>query len=127
MAIRVDKNVGGFEVPMNDVCRVKILDALENLIHDELVVNVFEDLLSDGVVQVCLHILKDQIEVLVILRTDNIMQFNYVFMVQFVQIANFAICALGVDGVLEGVKNFFKRKCGVCFAVCDLPDVTVCP
>lgn len=44
---------------MDDVCRVQILHALEDLIHDEPVMDVLEDLLADGVVQVCLHILKN--------------------------------------------------------------------
>lgn len=35
---------------MDDVCRVKILHALEDLIHNKAMMNVLEDLLTDGVV-----------------------------------------------------------------------------
>lgn len=57
---------------MDDVCGVEVLDAFEDLIHDEFVVYVLEDLLSNGVVEVCFHVLKNEIKVLVVFRTDNV-------------------------------------------------------
>lgn len=44
---------------MYDFGRVQIFHAPEDLVHDEAVMDVLEDLLPDGVVQVGLHVLED--------------------------------------------------------------------
>lgn len=110
---------------MDDVCRVQVLHPLEDLIHDELVMDVLENLLPDGVVEVCFHVLKNKIKVFVIFSTDNVQQLDDIVVVELMQVAYLAIGALCVDGVLEGVEYFFKRQCSICFAVCHLPDMAV--
>lgn len=110
---------------MDDVCRVQVLHPLEDLIHDELVMDVLENLLPDGVVEVCFHVLKNKIKVFVIFSTDNVQQLDDIVVVELMQVAYLAVGALCVDGVLEGVEYFFKRQCSICFAVCHLPDMAV--
>lgn len=110
---------------MDDVCRVQILHALEDLIHDEAVMDVLEDLLPDGVVQVGLHVLKNQIEILVIFGADDVEQLDYVVVIEFVQVADLSVGSLRVYGVLEGVEYFFESESGVGLAIRNFPDVTV--
>jgi hypothetical protein len=105
---------------------VQVLHALEYLIHDELVMDILENLLPDGVVEVSFHVLKNEIKVFVIFRTDDVQQFNDIVVVELMQVAYLAVGTLCVDGVLEGVEYFFERQCAICFAVCHLPDVAVC-
>ena len=46
---------------MDDLGGVKILHALQNLVHDVAVVQIFKDLLADGVVEIGLHEFEYQI------------------------------------------------------------------
>jgi hypothetical protein len=46
VAVAVEEDVGGLEVAMDDLRAVQELDALDNLVDDEAVVDVLEDLLS---------------------------------------------------------------------------------
>ena len=92
---------------MDDICRMQVLHALKYLIHDEPVVDVLEDLLTDGVVEIGFHILKDQIEVFVIFCADDVQQFDDIVVVELMQVAYLSVGALRVDRVLEGVEYFF--------------------
>jgi len=89
---------------------VQVLHALEDLIHDELVMDILENLLPDGVVEVCFHVLKDEIKVFVIFRTDDVQQFNDIVVVELMQVAYLAVGTLCVDGMLEGVEYFFSAS-----------------
>ena len=86
---------------------MQVLHALEDLIHDELVMDILENLLPDGVVEVCFHVLKDEIKVFVIFRTDDVQQFDDIVVVELMQVAYLAVGTLCVDGMLEGVEYFF--------------------
>ena len=60
-AVRIDEDVAGFKIPVDDLGGVKVFHALENLIHDVAVVQIFEDLLADCVVEISLHKFENQI------------------------------------------------------------------
>lgn len=47
-------------------------------------------------------------------------------MVEFVEVADLAVGALCVYGVLEGVENFLEGEGGVGLAIGHFPDVAVC-
>ena len=125
-AVRIDEDVAGFEIPVDDLGWVKVLHALENLVHNVAVMQIFEDLLSDSVVEISLHEFEYQIEIFVILGPNDIVHFDDVGVGQFMQIYDLAIGSLGVDRVLKGIEYFFQGQGLVCFAVDDLPNVSVC-
>ena len=54
--------------------RVHILEGSEDLVHDVLLVDLFQDVGSDDSVQVGLHVLKNKVDVAVVLSLQNIQQ-----------------------------------------------------
>ena len=57
---------------MNDISGMQILDALHDLIHDEPMMYILEYLLSDCVVQIRFHVLKDEIEIFIVFCADYV-------------------------------------------------------
>jgi hypothetical protein len=104
---------------------MQVLHPLAYLVHNETVVDVLEDLLTDSVVQVRLHELENEVKILVVLRTDYIEEFNDVRVTQLVDDAYFAVGTLSVHGMLEGIEYFFEREGYASLAVCHLPNMTV--
>jgi hypothetical protein len=95
-------------------------------VHDEAVMDILEYLLADGVVQICLHVLEDQVQVLVVVGTQDIVQLYYILVAQLMQVANLPVRALGVDRVLEGIEDLLQRKGRVTLTITHLPHVSVC-
>lgn len=48
-----------------------ILESFKELVHDVLLVDFFQDICSDDSMQVCLHVVKNQVDVPVILRFED--------------------------------------------------------
>ena len=44
------------------------------LVHDVLLVHILQDVCSDHRMQICLHVLKDEVDVLVILRFVHVLE-----------------------------------------------------
>jgi hypothetical protein len=63
--------------------------------------------LPDGVVEVCLQELENEIEILIIFCADDVQQFDDIVVVELMQVAYLSVGALRVDRVLEGVEYFF--------------------
>jgi hypothetical protein len=57
-AIRIHKNIGWFEIPMNYFTAMQVFKTLRYLINNVSDVNVLKDALSDDVVQISFHKLK---------------------------------------------------------------------
>ena len=57
-----------------------VLQALEYLIDDILLVDVFKDVSSDDCMQVRVHEVKDQVDVPVVFSSDHILQSDDVLM-----------------------------------------------
>ena len=67
VAVRVDQQIRGLDVPMHHIRRVHEKEAAEQLVHEILVVLVGERLLRhDQAVQVSLHLLSHDVHVLVV-------------------------------------------------------------
>lgn len=58
--------------------------------------------------EVCFHEFEDKVEIFIVVCLNDVVQFNYVGVGQFVEIADFSEGALCVDGVLEGIKYLFE-------------------
>lgn len=82
---------------MDDFRRVEVFHSLGELVHDVPVVQIFEYLLADGVVEVGFHEFEDEVKILVVLGPDHVIQLYYVGVVQLVEIANLSVGPLGVD------------------------------
>lgn len=82
---------------MDDICGVQVFHAFADLVHDVSIMQILEDLLADGIVEICFHELKHQVEVLVVVGTDHVVQLDYVRVRQLVQVADLPVRALGVD------------------------------
>jgi hypothetical protein len=124
-AIRVDQYVGGLEVPVNQFGRMQVLERFGELVQYEPHVHVLEDPLRDDVVEIRLHVLKKQIDVLVILRANGIVELDDIGVVQLAQDLYLAVGALRVGGVLEGVEYLLQRQHATRSLLFHLPDVTV--
>lgn len=57
---------------MNDKACMKVLKGFGHLVDDESNVYVFEDILGNDIVEICLHKLKYQVHVLIIVRPQGI-------------------------------------------------------
>jgi len=74
VTFRVEEQVGGLEVAVDEFTRVELLEGLEQLIDDLLLVDVFEDVGADDCVQVSLHLVEHALDVLVVLGADDVEQ-----------------------------------------------------
>jgi len=59
---------------------VELLKGLEQLLNDLFLVDLFKDVGPDDCVQVSLHVVKDTLNVFVILSSNHVEQAHYVFM-----------------------------------------------
>ncbi len=77
--------------------------------------------------QICLHMLKYQVQIFIVFRFDYWFELNYVRVVNLMQNGDFTICSLRIDIILKGVKYFFK--CIGLFGgfLDNFPDVTISP
>ena len=90
---------------MKQIGGVHVLQALQDLIDDILLVDVFEDVGSDDGVEVSVHEVEHQVDVSVIFRPDHILKTNDVLVSgEFLKENDLSEGALGIGGVLERVK-----------------------
>ena len=106
---------------------MQVFERFGELVEYESDVDVLEDPLSDDVVQVCLHVLKKQVDVLVVLRPNAIVQFDDIGMVQLPQDLYLSVGALRIGGVLKGIEYLLQREHATCPLLFHLPDVAVRP
>lgn len=97
---------------MNNISRMEILSRTEQLIHNELHVNILENSsFSNNMMQIRVHELKDQIQIVIVVCPMDIEQLDDVRMVaELPEEDDFAECALRVSAVAEGVVNAFHRN-----------------
>ncbi len=65
---------------MNNKTGVKILESFAHLINDEAHVYVLENILRNDIVQIGFHELKDEINVLVVVSSQSVNKFYYIWM-----------------------------------------------
>jgi len=58
-----------------------VFKAPEDLIHDVLFVDFFEDVCPDDSVEVCFHVFKDEVDVTVVFCFENVEKLDDVFVV----------------------------------------------
>lgn len=87
---------------------VEILCANQKLIKHIFFVNALQDVLVNGVVKVCLHVLKNQIYVPMILANKHLMKLDDIRMLYFLEYGDFPESPLSIGSVLESLKYFFE-------------------
>jgi len=108
-ALLVEQQVRRLEVAVDQPAGVAVEQRLEALVHDELLVHRLEDVGADDGVEVGLHVVEDEVDVLVVLRLQHVLQPDDVLVPrQPLQVHDLAERALRVGGVLEGVEDLLE-------------------
>ena len=75
--------------------------------HNVTIVKIFENFLANSIVEICLHELENEVQIFVVLRSNDSVEFDDVLVIDLVEEDDFAVGALGVSGVLKGIEYFF--------------------
>lgn len=109
MALRIQEQVGGLQVSVDQVPAVQLLQGFEQLLEDLLLVHVLQDVGPDHRVQVSLHIVEHTLDVLVILGFYYVQQpHNVLVSIQFLQEHYLPIGALSICCILKCIEYFFE-------------------
>lgn len=92
--IFVNQNVGRFNISMNQLCRVKIMDCLSYLIENVSFVLLSKHVLANESVEVNIHVLKKNVDILLTARTNYLSRLNYIWVRECLQIHNLSECTL---------------------------------
>ena len=95
---------------MNHRPRVQVLQRLGQLIQNKTDMHVLENPLRNDVVQIRLHKLKQKVYILVVIRPNRFVQFDYVRVVQLLQDLDLTVGALRIRRVLERVEDFLQSE-----------------
>mmetsp|Transcript_35640 Transcript_35640/g.57417 ORF Transcript_35640/g.57417 Transcript_35640/m.57417 type:complete len:443 (+) Transcript_35640:359-1687(+) len=126
LAVGVEQNVRRLDVAVQHLSRMHELERLEELIDDVLLVNLLQDVGTDYRMQIRLHVVADEVNVLIIVGLEHIQQPYDVFVaVEFLQEHDLAESSLRIGGVLEGVEALLQGNNLASLFVDGFPDDTV--
>ena len=129
IAVFINEDIGGLEVSMNDVGVVKVQNGFCQLVNDVLFVSFLKvfviAILSNKCMKVNIHVFEDEINVLVILGSDDVIDFDDILLFELFKEHDFSVGSLGIGGVGKGIKIFFKGLKLFGFAISDFPDDSV--
>lgn len=91
---------------MNQSSRMQVVQCFGHLVEDKLPVSFRQDILPYEGEEVDVHMFEDQVDISVILSSDDFFQFDDVGMGEFHQEHDFSVGALRVGGVIEGIEIF---------------------
>jgi len=72
VTLRVQQQIGGFEVSVDEFTCVEVLECLQQLLNDVLLVDVFQDVSSDDCMQVSFHLVEYTVDVFVIFSSNYV-------------------------------------------------------
>lgn len=78
-AIFVNQNVGWFNISMNKLCRMEIMDCLCYLVKNVSLVLLPEHVLPNKSVEVDIHVLEKYVDILLTARADYLPRLNYIW------------------------------------------------
>ena len=104
---------------------MQVKEGLGHLIEDVFAMSLGKDVLPDECVEVNIHVLEDEVDVPVVLCSDDLLQFYHIRMAQLHQKHDLSVCTLGISGVIECIKVFLQSLDLPTFLVCDFPDVSI--
>jgi hypothetical protein len=75
IALFVDENIGWFEVSVDEPRLMDIVDGFGYLVKDKLAVFIGENVLGPAhLVQICVHVLEEQVDILPIFGFEDFLQ-----------------------------------------------------
>lgn len=75
--------------------------------------------------QICFHVLKDQVKVFIIFGSNHLRQSHYVWVLDLMKKSYLAESSLRICRMLEGIKNLFKSESLSPLFISDLPNYAV--
>lgn len=103
-----------------------VLEALEHLIDNVLLVNVFKDISADDCMEVSVHKIEDKVDIAVVFCADNVLKADDILVaVQFLKEDDLAERPLSISSVLERIEVLLKSHDLLCLLVDCLPNDTV--
>lgn len=125
MTVAIKKQVGWLKISMDYFSGMHKLESFYELVENVSIVCILQYFLSDGIMQISFHVLKDQVKVFFVVSLYDVVKFDYVRMRKLVQKYDFSICSLCVCRMLEGVKYFFEGEGLAWFLISDFPHMAV--
>ena len=111
---------------MQQVGGVHELEALQVLVDDVLLVDVFKDVGPDDSVQVSIHEVENEVDVAIVLSSDHVLQSDYILVArQLLQENDLAEGPLRIRSILESVEVLLERDNLFGSFIDGLPDDTV--
>ena len=86
------------------------LQSLYHLVDNVPVVGIFQYFLADGIMQIGLHVLKHEVQVLFVIGFHDAIQFYDVGVIELMEKDNFSVSSLCIGRVLEGVEYFLEGE-----------------
>lgn len=105
---------------------MQIIHGFGRLVEDVLLVFVSKDFLPDQGVQVNIHMLEDQVDVLTIFCFDHLFQHDDVGVLQLHQKHYFSVGPLRVSRVIKRIEIFLQSLCLIGPAVDHFKHMPVC-
>lgn len=111
---------------MQQLSGMHIFDGSQQLVDDVLLVNFFEDFCTNDRVEICLHVVEDEVDVFVVVGLQDVHQLDDILMaIQLLQKHDFSESSLSICSILEGIEDLLQRHCGIRASVCALPHDAV--
>ena len=82
--------------------------------------------LLDNIVEIGLHVLEHQVDILIIFCPKYIVQLDDVGVFDIVQKGDLSEGSLGIGRVLESIEYFFQSYHSFCFLIDSFPNVSIC-
>lgn len=88
-----------------------IFHTLQALINNILLVDVFKNVGSNDCMQICIHEVEYEVDVSIVLGTNNILQTDDVFMtVEFLEEHYLTECPLCIGGILKSIEVLLESN-----------------
>lgn len=115
---------------MDEAGVMKEIDGLGELIDDVLFVSLLQigglAVFANERMEIDIHMLKDQVDVLIIFGTDRAFKANDIGMLQLPEEHDLSIGALRIGGVRKSIEVLLQSLDLLALPVNNLPDMAVC-
>lgn len=129
VTIFVDEDVGRLQVAMDQAGIMQEIDGFGDLIDDVLLVALLQvgalAVLANQRMEINVHMLKDQVDVLIVLGANGLLQGDDITVLELPKEHDLPVGSLRISGVRKGIEVFLQRLDHLRLAVDDLPDVPV--
>ena len=111
---------------MDQLCAVKVFKGFEHLIKNINLVHLFQNIWPHNRMQICLHKLEHQVQVLLILGLDYSVKLDNIIMIELLKYRNFTVGPLGVNRITKCIEHLLKGITFMSSLLLYLPNMAVC-